>query len=310
VKKAEELLRQIEEKIAKGELLTIVREIALDVFFAEFIKWAQTQYHPSAVRRLSLAVAHFEKFLSERLPDVKKLSQITPRVIEDYKTAHVQQRSAGQELNPKIINLTLLLLREVLEHGIKTGYINDNPTLHIRLFEIPAARPLDLAPDVLDKILHHTPEVYRPVFRLMRHTGLRLSEAVDLIWRQVDWNRRVLFIKYREIPLNAAAMAVLKEVFVNVIDHKARVFRDAEGRALEGGELEVRFNKAVAKAGFPGDLTIAHLRHGFACDLLRMRLSFLFVGKLMGVHDAAKLMIYASCIPPSREDIFKGVHSA
>jgi len=310
VKKAEELLRQIEEKIAKGELQTIVREIDLDVFFAEFIKWAPAQYHPVTVRRLSLAIAHFEKFLNERLPDVKKLSQITPRVIEEYKNAHVQQRSAGQEFNPKIINLTLLLLREVLEHGIKTGYINDNPTLHIKLFEIPAARPLDLAPDMLDRILHHAPEAYRPVFRLMRHAGLRVNETVDLIWQQVDWNRRVLFIKYREIPLNAAALAILKEVYLNVIDHKARVFKDAEGRALEGGELEVRFNKAVAKAGLPGDLTIAHLRHGFACDLLQMRLSFLFVGKLMGVHDAAKLMIYASCIPAGREDMFKGAHGA
>src|SRR5690242_10044769 len=78
--KAEELLRQIEEKIAKGELQTIVREIARDIFFAEFLEYAQAQYHPYTVRRLTLAIAHFEKFLDTDLPEIRKLSQITPRV--------------------------------------------------------------------------------------------------------------------------------------------------------------------------------------------------------------------------------------
>jgi site-specific recombinase XerD len=53
---------------------------------------------------------------------------------------------------------------------------------------------------------------------------------------------------------------------------------------------------------------IVMLRHSFACDLLRMRLSLLTVGKILGIYDVAKLMIYASCIPSSRPDILKNVH--
>jgi site-specific recombinase XerD len=307
-KKAEELLRQIEEKIAKGELLTVVREIAREAFFADFLKFAQTQYHPHTIRRLELAIAHFENFLNENLPDIKMLAQITPRVIEDYKTAHIRQRSKGG-LNPKIINLTLLLLREVLEYGIKTGYINDNPTLHIRLLDVPAARPLRIPDGTLSKIVDHSPEVYRNVFLFLRHTGLRLHELEALNWQQVDLNRNVIFIKYREVPLNATALMIVKKAFHNVIDHKATVFLDDEGEALGADEIAVRFHKAAGKAGL-ASLSAVCLRHSFACDLLQMRLSFLSVGKILGIHDVAKLMFYASCIPAGREDILKGVHGA
>jgi site-specific recombinase XerD len=308
LKKAEELLHQIEEKIAKGELQTIVREIALDVFFAEFIKYAQSQYHTHTVRRLSLAIAHFEKFVKSKVPEVRKLSQVTPRVMEDYKTAHIQQRSAGG-LNPKIVNLTLLLLREILEYGIKTGYINDNPTLHIKLLDVPP-RSLIIAEDALLKILENSKEPHRSIFIFLRHTGLRLSELENFNWQQVDFNRNVIFIKYREIPLSASALAVLKTAFNNVIDYKAPVFIDSEGRAPQAAEIEIRFNKAVAKSGLLSAVTAAYLRHTFACELLRTKLSFLAIGKILGIHDAAKLMIYASCIPTSREDIFTGIYGA
>jgi integrase len=301
---AEELLRQIEEKIAKGELLTISREIDLTAFFAEFITYAQAQFHPHTVRRLSSTIRHFENFLKDHLPAVQKLSQVTPRVIEDYKTFG-QKRDP---LNLKIVNLTLLLLREALEYGIKTGYINDNPTLHIRLMETKGGSPV-LSSDDLKKILDHATEVYRPVFVFLHNTGLRPHELEYLTWERVDFNRNVVFIKYREVPLNAAALAVLKDAFVNVIDHKAPVFHDPDGAALSAGEIAVRFAKACLKAGLP-PLSIAVLRHNFACALFKMRLSLPTVGKILGIHDAAKLMIYSPCIPVSREDIRAGLYGA
>jgi hypothetical protein len=52
-------------------------------------------------------------------------------VIESYKT------SLTRSTNPKIVNLTILLLREVLEYGIRIGFINDNPSLHISLLKLP-----------------------------------------------------------------------------------------------------------------------------------------------------------------------------
>ena len=129
--RARQMLEEIEGKISKGEALTIVREIDLDVFFQKFSEYAQGEFSPKSVYRFSLTCRHFCDFLSSEYPNVKKLSQVTPSVIESYK-ARLMKR-----LKPKIINLTILLLREILEYGINTGFINDNPTLHIALLKMP-----------------------------------------------------------------------------------------------------------------------------------------------------------------------------
>ncbi len=124
---AQKLLEDIEAKIVGGESLTIVRDIDLLIFFEKFFE--QVGYPPKTTERLRSTAQHFS---STQTPSMK-LSQVTPAVIESYK-AHLVDR----KLRPKKINLTLLLLREILEYGIKMGFINDNPTLHVRLLPVPA----------------------------------------------------------------------------------------------------------------------------------------------------------------------------
>ncbi len=276
--KAEELLRQTEEKIARGELQTVTRDIDLDVFFVEYLKYAPSQFHPHTVRRLKSTIDHFQKFLTSHCSDVKKLSQVTPRVIEDYKTFLSENLS-----NQKRINLTLLLLREILEHGIKTGQINDNPTLHVRLLDIKPGLKV-LSQEQLEALLQKTAEPYRLALLFMRHTGLRPTEVMDLTWQQVDFNRNAMFIRSREVPLTSTARTILKDLFERVIDHKARIFLNSEGLLQHVDSLNV-------------------FRHAFACDLLHKRVSFLLIGKILGVHDISKLMIYASCVPTQRKDM-------
>ncbi len=131
---AQKLLEDIEAKIAGGESLTIVRDIDLPVFLEQFLNDAARQYPPKTLKRLRLTASHFSAFSQKSHPQLTKLSQVTPAVIESYKACLAQ----GRDVNPKKVNLTLLLLREILEYGIKTGFINDNPTVHVHLLPMPA----------------------------------------------------------------------------------------------------------------------------------------------------------------------------
>ena len=131
---AKKLLEDIEAKIAGGEALTIVRDIDLPVFLEQFLNDVVSQYPSKTLERLRLTTSHFSAFFKQTHPHLAKLSQVTPAVIESYKAYLIQ----GRDVNPKKVNLTLLLLREILEYGIKTGFINDNPTVHVRLLPVPA----------------------------------------------------------------------------------------------------------------------------------------------------------------------------
>lgn len=297
--KAEELLRSIEAKIANGEMMIQSRQIDLDIFLTEFLKYARSQYHPATVRRLKSAADHFLEFLRTHGPNVQELSGITPRVIEDYKAYGIQKRQAKQNpVNPKVINLTLILLQEILDYGIKTGFINDNPTLHIGFLELKRSTARDVLSDEdCARILENVPPPYQDMFRLMRYTGLRPTELAGLTWQQVDLNRQVIFVRLREVPLMTGAIKILQILFSKVIDHKAPVFVHPDGKLIAVKELHDIFTRFCEVAGVASHISVNHLRWIFIVKLLEKRVPFLSVGKMAGIPDAAKLMRFAPYIP-------------
>ncbi len=133
LEEAQKLLLQVEEKIAGGEALTITRHIDLPDFYERFLSEARAQYNPKSVKRFISTIKHFSGFLGENFPQVRQLAQLTPAIIESYKVYLVKTQKV------KIVNLTILLMRDLLEFGIKLGFLNDNPSLHVRLLPWPKA---------------------------------------------------------------------------------------------------------------------------------------------------------------------------
>ena len=163
LEEAQKLLLRVEEKIAGGEALTITRHIDLPDFYERFLSEARVQYSPQSVKRFTSTIKHFSGFLDENFPQVRQLAQLTPVIIESYKAYliampfpkvshmsfpnHDLHRRSSAIGNPgmassrgiKIVNLTILLIRDILEFGIKLGFLNDNPSLHVRLLPWPTA---------------------------------------------------------------------------------------------------------------------------------------------------------------------------
>ncbi len=305
--KAQELLASIEEKIANGELQTIARDVDLDVFLQEYLKYAKSLYHPATVRRLLSAMEYFKEFISSQCPELNHLSRVTPRVIENYKAFGIKiRKSTKNEFNPAIINLTLLLLREMFEYGIKLGFINDNPTLHVRLLDMKRLRGFQWTDTQMAVFLSNVKRPYKDVLVLMRYAGLRLTEAIDLTWQQVDFNRNVLFIKWREVPLHTQARGVLQVNFNAVIDHKARVFKGLDDDPINQSEIIRHFIQTCRLTGM-SEVSISHLRQNFIKELFERGMSLLTIAKILGINDAAKVMLFSDFIPVSREDIFSRV---
>jgi hypothetical protein len=146
------MLEQIEAKIAQGEDLTVVREMGLDVFFEKFLVYANERFSPKSIWRFTQMWKHWTGFLKYSYPLVINLSQIIPSIIESYKIELMKSQKS------KVVNLTILLLREILEYGIRIGFINDNPTLHISLLKMPIksvneGRRFSMAKEVLERNL-------------------------------------------------------------------------------------------------------------------------------------------------------------
>ncbi len=131
---AKQLLVEIESKIAQGEMSIMTRDVDIDIFFKTFLEYAFLEYPTKTYHRYRSLVAHFFEFIKIQSLELNKLSEITPRVIEDYRIYLMKIR----KIKPRLINFTLYLLRDILDYSIKLGYLNDNPTVHIRF--IPEAQ--------------------------------------------------------------------------------------------------------------------------------------------------------------------------
>ncbi len=124
---AERLLKEIEDKIAGGEALTVERYIDLPVFFEQFLNSISSEFSVKTICRFRDLIVHFIGFLKSAYPHITRLSEITPSVCESYK------KYLSKSYKPALVNFSILLLREVMEYGIKIGFINDNPTVHVKL---------------------------------------------------------------------------------------------------------------------------------------------------------------------------------
>jgi len=129
--KAQKMLLQVEAKIAGGEALTIARHIDLPDFYERFQSQARSQYASKSVERFASVIGHFSDFLDVHFPQIRQLDQLTPAILESYKAYLAKTQKV------KTVNLSILLIREILEFGIKLGFLNDNPSLHVRLLPWP-----------------------------------------------------------------------------------------------------------------------------------------------------------------------------
>ena len=131
IEDAQKLLDSVEKKIATGEALTVARYIELEDFYERFLRDAIGQYSSKSLKRFGDTLNHFTLFLSKEYPHVHKLDELTPVIIESYKKYLLSNQK------PVLVNFSILLLREILEFGIKLGFINDNPCLHVKLLSWP-----------------------------------------------------------------------------------------------------------------------------------------------------------------------------
>ena len=123
----------------------------------------------------------------------------------------------------------------------------------------------------------------RPLVRLLRETGLRLGEACNLRWGDVDWTAGVATLrktkagKTQYAPLSAETLAILRALGPG---EGAGPCFWRDGRPWTRGYVTHAFRDAVEDAAI-ADLHVHDLRHTFACRRLRGGVDIYTVSKLL-----------------------------
>ena len=317
-KDAQKFLKEIETKIRQGEMGILVRDVDLDIFLKDFSTYAKLNHTFKTQKRFQRLLKNFSGFLNKEAPHLKKLSEMTPQIIERYKIHLLKlKRNRASMVKLKVINLSLILLREIMDYGIKLGYLNDNPTLHIKFVAgFSHWKPRILTPKEREKLIRGSQGLLKQVLEVMLETGLGLQEIIDLRWEDVDLEHSNIFVMGREkkgVPPEYCKLHIKERVqgLLRSWKSSSLIFRNNvflyANKKLGRDFLIAQFQQLIRSIGLEPPVSWGSLRHTFAYDLLKKRLPLTKVYLYLGLTDIGKAMIYTSFLLESNREIYSEV---
>jgi integrase len=301
-KLAEIALKDIEVKIAKNEYNLAPSEMTLEDFLGEFDRYSTVNHALESYRRYRNIVNNFRIFLGQKC--AMKLSQLTPKLFEDYK---IWRRNQPLHKNivakTNTVNMEIKTLRTILNYAIKWDFLRDNPTRGVnKLKVIDAKKPRFLSKEEVKCLLENCGKVLYPIFYTFINTGMRLGELINLTWNDVDLENRKIYIQAKEfwrpktgertLPMSDGIYQLFSELKGKRKGKTDFVFPGKRGNPLNH-KLRNRLITVAKKCGFPDVTKIHTLRHTFASHLVMKGVDLPTVQKLMGHSDIQTTMIYS-----------------
>lgn len=292
---------------------------------AEYARWAEAHIrtHKATVRRLKQSFADFHKL---------KLMEITPRLVEQWRSERLKAGAKPSTVNRDLDDLKSSLAKAQLwgfieAHPIekvKRTRVDDRATvrflsgdeqkrllaeLDVREERIKAARDRAnawrkernylLLPDLrASSFADHL----KPMVLLSLHTGVRYGELANLNWDDINLDRAILTVhgykaksqKTRHIPLNSAAVSLLKSWQEQRVDDNSLVFPSRVGGPFDN----VRSSwEEVLKSAKIKKFRWHDLRHTFASLLVMKGVDLNTVRELLGHSDYQMTLRYAHLAP-------------
>ena len=160
----------------------------------------------------------------------------------------------------------------------------------------------------------------RVMLRLMLDTGLRLSEAIHLRWKDIDLNSGKVMVRQgkgaKDRTLwtgegNLAALVAWRDRQASECAGSPQiVFTTKEGGKLDPRYIQRMVKRYAAKAGIEKDITPHTLRHSFATDLYRETTNIRLTQKALGHANLATTQIYAHIVDEELEGALKSFRCA
>jgi site-specific recombinase XerD len=308
-----------------------IRKVAL-----RYLTTVAATLRPSTIELRADSLVTFAEYLASHHPAVHSLTQLTRKHIEDFLAYNHRRPWRGRvardrPVSPVASKRTVIDLRCFLDDLAVWGWAERAPGRLLFPSDIPRLdRPLPraLAFDIDRDLMAAVNKLPDPFARigltLLRGTGIRLGELLDLeldcVWDSASHGSwlKVPVGKLgteRTVPLDAATLCALDEWITLRGPHRAlphpRLQRPADflfverGRRLTAYRLRHGLDTAAATAGLRGPdgqtlhVTPHQLRHTYATSLVNAGMSLQALMALLGHVSTEMTLRYASLAAPT-----------
>jgi integrase len=236
----------------------------------------------------------------------RPIAAIKPQEIERWLN-QLTRNVKGEEvaLKPATLNRYRAMLSLAFRIAVQNGKTASNPARLVRPRRENNAVIRYLLPDEERRLREVANEFYAhhvPELDLALNTGMRQGEQYNLVWENIDMERRLITIPrskhggVRHIELNDSAVAALLRAH-SLGNGSEYVFLNCYGQKLS--KPREWFEAAVKKAGIPR-FTWHCLRHTFASRLVMAGVDLRTVQELMGHKTIQMTCRYAHLGPQHR----------
>jgi len=296
---AKEILCQKEsEALFSGKSKIWIKK-PIDQFIKDYLEWIKTNKRPHTLRSYATILKTFSAFLKD-YPSIKTISDITPKLLEDYKQYRLSQ------VKTCTIKNHVIALKAFLNKAVEWNYISENPAKNLKPVEITDSKPIRvLSEEEYTKFMAVCKTEFKefyPIFYTFVHTGMRKGELVSLEWQDIDLKQGLIYIrsktdflpkgiskktgkaKERIIPIHDGVKAVLASISKEGLKAFAPYDKHRLRRVLI---------KIAKRAGIVNLTRLHELRHSYATFLLKKGVDIYKIKELLGHSDIRDTMKYA-----------------
>jgi site-specific recombinase XerD len=284
---AEIKLKEIELQLAKGKLGYAIDKY-LEDFIEEYLNWSENTKAKNTYLTDKKSLNSFKEYFGN-----VKLSQINMLTLEAWKVWLVETK----KLSKTTANIRIRHIKSALSKAVEWNYLEENPAKNLKQYKVPKEKPKFLTEKEIKKVFSCIKnKTHLAVFNLLYLTGMRLSEALNLEWEDINFDEGFLVVrnkkdfhtknyKERHIPIHPKLNEYLEHL---------KIISKEKVVPYSNNTIWSLFQKYSKKSGIK--VTPHMLRHSFATHLVNKGVSLQVIKEILGHSDYSTTLIYAKVI--------------
>jgi len=119
----------------------------------------------------------------------KAKNDLTTGMLQGYVAKRVQK------VKPKTVNNEIVVLRRMLKHAVRWGYLRSSPAEYVERPKVEHQEMNILRPEEITRFLDKVTPEYRPLFLTAILTGMRRGELLGLQWHDINWTTKQIHVR-------------------------------------------------------------------------------------------------------------------
>ena len=272
-----------------------------------------------------IAYIHDLNRFNEFLIEYVGTSDISAQGIDKQAIRHFLGKEFEEGFSSKTVGRRLASIKSFYKYLIKAEVVENNPSIYVKTPKATKPLPNFIDEKIIDALMEAPPADTiaglrdRAILELFYSTGIRLSELININFRNIDFNNYLLKVigkgnKERLIPFGNRATTAIENYLresgrsLKTADMDAPLFVNSKGERISQRTVQRSVNMYLRLVTEEEHLGPHTLRHSFATHLLDRGADLRAVKDLLGHSSLSSTQIYTHVQPERMKKIYKKAH--